>query len=124
VPPSPAPYDAVGARGDVDVEIDVDLGGPQDNAIQLVDGAAAVERIGVERGANLDVVGIDRNRLDSVQVKPLHVQEFPEDAFVHHVHRARRDAAQDEAASHSRLFHHLTNKPCRGEGRAAGTGLE
>ena len=38
VPPGPAPYDAIRARGDVDVEIDVDLGGPQDDAIQLIDG--------------------------------------------------------------------------------------
>lgn len=94
--PSGSPYDkASRAGGNIDIAVRMDLRGAQDHAVQRVYDASAVERVGVKRRADPDMVGVRRDRLNDIQIKALYVQKLSKYAFVQHIHDVSGDAAED-----------------------------
>ena len=57
------------------------------------------------------------------QVKGLHVQNAADKPCLVHLHDLAGDAAQGEAAVDALVQHHLTEKPCGGQGGPAGAHL-
>ena len=109
---------------DVDVEVRVDLRGPQDHHVQAVHHCAALGGAGVVEGGDLLVPGVAAQGLHRLQVEALHVQQGLETPRLEHVYHIAGDAAQAEASLDALFQHDLLEEARRRQGRAPRAGLE
>ena len=115
---------AVGAGGDVHVEVGVDLERAEDDEVELVDEGPLIQRIRVLGGRNLVVLQVLADRLDGRLIEALSIDDRADVALVQEVDEWLRDAADGEAHLDLALGEERLEEAGRGEGGAATTGLE
>ena len=115
---------AVGAGGDVHVEVGVDLERTQDDEVELIDESPLIQRVRVLGGRDLVVLRVLTDRLDGRLIEALRIDDRADVALMQEVDEWLRDAADGEAHLDLALGEERLEEAGRGEGCAAATGLE
>ena len=90
--------DAVRSGSDVDVEVEIDLGGAENHRVELVHDRPSIMGIGIHRGRHRLVCLVPPIRVDSLEIETLHIEERSEKPGFKHVHDVAGDSARREAA--------------------------
>ena len=114
---------AVGAHHHVAVKVHVHLQGSQDHEIQLVDEGSLIERVGILRGGDLNVVRVPLNGLDGSQIEILGIHDLFDQALFQKLTHGGGDASQAQAHVDPPLLHDLSQGNGGGDGGSAHAGL-
>ena len=109
---------------DIYIELGVHLRGPQDHHIQTVHRGAFPVGRSILHGGDLAVVRVVPDGFHGLQIKALDIQQLAEAACLQHIHHIAGDAAQAEGALDLLPQHDILQIFGRGQGCAAGAGLE